>query len=109
MSAPLHLAAPARRPLHGTVIVDAPSTRPKAVTAHGEPRGTQGHALGIDLDGGARGCRVLPPARVQGDDRRNGFGLEKVIDALGVEATVVDDGAHRDGQRVGGAGLEEAV
>jgi hypothetical protein len=65
--------------------------------------------LGIDLYGCARGCRVLPPARVQGDDRRDGFGLEKVIDAIRVEATVVDDGAHRDGPRVGGADLEEAV
>jgi hypothetical protein len=51
----------------------------------------------------------VPPARVQGNDRRNGFGLEEVIDAIRVEATVVDDGAHRDRQRVGGAGLEEAV
>src|SRR4029450_3808030 len=30
-------------------------------------------------------------------------------DAIRVEATVVDDGAHRDGQRMGGADLEEAV
>lgn len=109
MRDPLSLAPTVGGPLHGTIIVDATPTRSKAVTAHGEPRGTEGHALGIDLHGCARGCRVLPPTRVQGDDRRNGFGLYKVVDTIGIQAAVIDHSAYGYREGVGGAGLQHAI
>ena len=83
--------------------------RPIAMPAHGEARGTERDASGIHLDGGARGSRMLTPAGIEGNDGRDGFGLEKVVDAVRIEATIVDDGPHGDGQCVGGTGLEEAV
>src|SRR5215510_6995467 len=100
MGEPLHLATPTRRPFHGTVIVDAPPPGPKAVPAHGEPGGTQGHALLVDMRCRAGGGRMLASAGIEGNDGGNGFGLEKVIDTIRVEATVVDDSAHCDRQRM---------
>jgi hypothetical protein len=52
---------------------------------------------------------MLASAGIEGNDGGDGFSLEKVIDTIRVEATVVDDSAHRDRQRMGGAGLQEAV
>src|SRR6516165_2255608 len=109
MGDPLQAPALARRPLHGAVIVETAPPWSQTVTAHREARGTQGDALRVDVCRRAGGCRMLASTRIEGNDGGDGFGLEKVIDAIRVEATVVDDGAHRDRHHVGGAELEEAV
>jgi hypothetical protein len=106
---PLETPAAPRRPLHRTVRVHATPTGPTAVAAHGEPGGTQGAPLGIDVGGGTGGGGVFATARLERDDGGDGFGREKLGEAIRVEATVIDDGAHRDGHRVGGTGLEEAI
>jgi len=52
---------------------------------------------------------MLPPARMQGDDRCDGLGWDNPIDAVGIEATVVDHRAHRDWEGVRRAGLQETI
>ena len=109
MGEPRHLPTPARRPRHRTVRVEAPPPGPQAGAAHGEPGGTQGHALRVAMRCRARGGRMLASAGMEGNDGGEGVGLEQVLDTIRVEATVVDDSAHRARQRMGGAGLQEAV
>jgi hypothetical protein len=52
---------------------------------------------------------MLVPADIEGNHRCNGFRLDKVVDAIGIESTVVDDCAHGDRQVVGGAGFQKAI
>ena len=109
MGDPVALACPVGGPFDGTVIGDASSTRPKAVAAHGEPGGAERDPLRVPLCRGTGGRRMRTSAGMERDDGRDGFRLEKLGEAIGVEAPIVDNSAHRDGQRVGGAGLEEAL
>jgi hypothetical protein len=109
MGDPLGRAGPVGGPFHRTVRVETVLRRVVTVAAHGEPGGAEGDAVVVDLERGAGGHWGVPPAGIEGDDGCEGFGLEELGDAIRVEATVVDDGAHRDGQRRGGAGLEDAV
>jgi hypothetical protein len=52
---------------------------------------------------------MIAPARIEGNDGRDGFGVEKLVDPVRIEATIVDGGPDADGQGVGRTGLEEAV
>jgi len=67
------------------------------MAAHGEPGGAQGYPLVVHVGRGACGGRMLPPTGIEGDDGGDGFGLDKLIDAVGIEATVIDDCAHGGG------------
>src|SRR5262249_17814819 len=109
MSNPFTLACPVGGPFHRTVIVDTVLPRVVTVSTHGEPGGTERSPRRVDLRRGAGGRRVLTPPRIQGNDGRDGFGLEKLIDAVRIEATIVDDRTHSDRQGVGGTGLKKAV
>jgi hypothetical protein len=108
MCDPLALAPTVGGPFYGTVRVDAPATGPKAVAAHRESCRAQGNALGVDLKRRAGGGRMVPPPGIEGNDGREGFGLYKVRDALGIQPAVVDDGPHGDRQGMCRTGLEEA-
>jgi hypothetical protein len=63
----------------------------------------------VDVVCGACGSRVLPPTGIAGDDGGDGFGLHKVVDAVGIQPAVVDDGPHGDRQGMRRTGLQEAV
>jgi hypothetical protein len=52
---------------------------------------------------------MLASAGMEGNDRGDGFGLEKLVDPMGIEATVVHASAHRDRYIVSRAGLQETV
>lgn len=109
MHLPLSLAGPVGRPFHGTVIVDAPPTRPKAMPAHGEASRAERDAMVVDLGRGTGGLGVLAPARIEGNDGCDGFRVEKLIDPMRIEATIVHGSPDGNGQGVGRTGLEEAV
>lgn len=109
MRHPLHPPSPVCRPLHGAVIVDATPTRPKAMPAHGEASGAERDAMVVHVGRRARGCRVFAPAGIEGNDRRDGFCLDKVVNAMGIEPAVIDHRADRDWQRMRSTGFEEAV
>jgi hypothetical protein len=52
---------------------------------------------------------MIAPARIEGNDGRDGFRFEKLVDPVRIEATIVHGGPDGDGQGVGRTGLEEAV
>jgi hypothetical protein len=52
---------------------------------------------------------MLAPAGIEGNDGRDRFRVEKLVDPVGIEATIVHGGPDGDGQGVGRTGLEEAV
>jgi hypothetical protein len=57
----------------------------------------------------AGGGRRLASTRIEGNDRRDRFGLEKLIDAVRIEATIIDSSPHGDRHGMGRTGFQEAV
>jgi hypothetical protein len=94
MRDPLHAPRAPRGTRDGTVVIDAAAPGSKTVATHGAASGTERSPILVDLRRGAGGSRVLAPPRLQGHNRRAGFGLEKLVEAMGIEATVIDDRAH---------------
>lgn len=109
MRDPLHAPLPPGGPFHRTLIGEPVRAWRVAMAAHEDPGRAQRDAMVVHLAGGPRGPRVVAPTRIEGNDGRDGVGLEKLGDAVGIEATVVDDRTHGDRQGVGGTGLEELV
>jgi hypothetical protein len=109
MGLPWSLASPVRRPLHGAVRVEAPPPWPKALPAHGEARGAERDAMVVPVGRCARGGRMIALARMEGNDGRDGFRVEKLVAPVRIEAPIVHGGPDSDGQGVGRTGLEEAV
>jgi hypothetical protein len=79
------------------------------MVAHGEPGRAPWDAMGVHLRGCSRGPRMVTPARIEGDDGGDGFGLHKLVDAVGIEPTIIDHRPDGEGQCVGRTGLEEAI
>jgi hypothetical protein len=109
MGDPVHVPGVVRRTLDGTVGREASALRVMAVTAHGQPGGTPGDALVIDLRGAPGRGGMLGAAGIEGDDRRDVLGLDKVVDAPGILAAVIDHRADAYGERMVGGGFEEAI
>jgi hypothetical protein len=61
----------------GTVVGEARTLRVIAMAPHGEPGGTQGHTVVIDLLGGPGGSGMLVATGVESDDRGDVLGLDK--------------------------------
>ena len=77
--------------------------------AQGEASGAERDAMVVHVGRGARGGRMSAPTGIEGNDGRDGFGVEKMVNPVRIEATIVDGGPDGDGQGVGRTGLEEAV
>jgi hypothetical protein len=52
---------------------------------------------------------MIAPTGMEGNDGRDGWGVEKMVEPVRIEATIVDGGPDGDRQGVGRTGLEEAV
>jgi len=77
--------------------------------AHGESCRAEWHAVVVDVGRSAGGGRVIALTGMEGNDGCDGFGLEKMVDPMRIEATIIDGGPDGDGQGVGRTGFEEAV
>lgn len=79
------------------------------MAAHGQPCRAQRDSGVVDLGGGASGGVMLAAPEIEGDDGRDLLGVQLRVEALGIQARVMDCRADRDGEAVGREELEQPV